>query len=171
MLTKNGTESAFQCSAWWRLIGIHGTVYVESCLCTKLWSPTSYISWSSCQSSEQWLVNAHQESRCFCRLGWWWSLAVVLWNLWGIVLIDYLEKGKTMTETYFAVLLDCFKNEVKEKLVRLACETDGLSPWRGDILQIYCRIGKILRIGLRIDSSLILFPEFGNVRPHSVRKL
>ncbi|MCP6710980.1 hypothetical protein NL489_26900, partial [Klebsiella pneumoniae] len=37
-----------------------------------------------------------------------------------IIFIDYLEKGKTITGTYYSLLLDRLKTELQEKRPRLA---------------------------------------------------
>ena len=35
-------------------------------------------------------------------------MATVFWDLQGVIYIDYLEKGKTVTGLYYAELLDKF---------------------------------------------------------------
>nr|XP_033774750.1 histone-lysine N-methyltransferase SETMAR-like [Geotrypetes seraphini] len=47
-------------------------------------------------------------------------MATVFWDSQGIILIDYLAKGKTTTGAYYASLLDRLKDELKEKRPRLA---------------------------------------------------
>lgn len=42
-------------------------------------------------------------------------MATVFWDARGIILIDYLEKGKTITGTYYASLLDQLIEKIKEK--------------------------------------------------------
>src|SRR5436190_5083057 len=42
-------------------------------------------------------------------------MATVFWDSHGIVLIDYLEKGKTITGTYYASLLNKLKAEIEKK--------------------------------------------------------
>jgi histone-lysine N-methyltransferase SETMAR len=42
-------------------------------------------------------------------------MATVFWDVNGIILIDYLEKGKTITGKYYAALLDQLDNKIKEK--------------------------------------------------------
>ena len=42
-------------------------------------------------------------------------MATVFWDAHGIIFIDFLEKGKTITRVYYASLLDCFNDEIKEK--------------------------------------------------------
>ncbi|GFU83454.1 histone-lysine N-methyltransferase SETMAR [Trichonephila clavipes] len=42
-------------------------------------------------------------------------MATVFWNSHGIILIDYLQKGKTITGSYYASLLDKLKAELAEK--------------------------------------------------------
>ena len=42
-------------------------------------------------------------------------VATVFWDSHGVILIDYLQKGKTITGEYFAPLLDTLKAELAEK--------------------------------------------------------
>ena len=42
-------------------------------------------------------------------------MATVFWDSHGILLIDYLEKGKTITGEYYAALLDQLNDKIKEK--------------------------------------------------------
>ena len=42
-------------------------------------------------------------------------MATVFWDSHGVILIDYLQKGKTVTGTYYASLLDKLKAELVEK--------------------------------------------------------
>ena len=42
-------------------------------------------------------------------------MATVFWDSRGIIFIDYLEKGETITGAYYASLLDRLNNEIKEK--------------------------------------------------------
>lgn len=42
-------------------------------------------------------------------------MATVFWNAQGVMFIDYLEKGKTITGQYYADLLDRFDDELKKK--------------------------------------------------------
>lgn len=41
-------------------------------------------------------------------------MATVFWDARGIILIDYLEKGKTITGEYYASLLGQLKEEIKK---------------------------------------------------------
>lgn len=42
-------------------------------------------------------------------------MATVFWDAHGIIFIDYLQKGKTITGLYYSALLDRLDNEIKEK--------------------------------------------------------
>ena len=42
-------------------------------------------------------------------------MATVFWDARGIIFIDYLEKGKTITGEYYASLLDQLKVKIQEK--------------------------------------------------------
>ena len=47
-------------------------------------------------------------------------MATVFWDSQGIILIDYLEKGRSITGAYYTALLDRLKQELIEKRPRLA---------------------------------------------------
>ena len=47
-------------------------------------------------------------------------MATIFWDSHGIILIDYLQKGKTITGEYYASLLDRFDATLKEKRPHLA---------------------------------------------------
>lgn len=47
-------------------------------------------------------------------------LASVFWDARGIIFIDYLEKGRTITGEYYAALLDRLNNEIKKKRPHMA---------------------------------------------------
>lgn len=47
-------------------------------------------------------------------------MATVFWDTQGVILIDYLQRGKTITGEYYALLLDRLKTELEEKRPRLA---------------------------------------------------
>ena len=42
-------------------------------------------------------------------------MACVFWDARGIIYIDYLEKGRTITGVYYAALLDRLVDKIKEK--------------------------------------------------------
>ncbi|GFY07764.1 histone-lysine N-methyltransferase SETMAR [Trichonephila clavipes] len=42
-------------------------------------------------------------------------MASVFWDSNGVILIDYLQKGKTITRAYYSSLFDKMKAELKEK--------------------------------------------------------
>ncbi|KAJ8705419.1 hypothetical protein PYW08_012465 [Mythimna loreyi] len=48
------------------------------------------------------------------------SYGTVFWDLQGVIYIDYLEKGKTITGLYYADLLGRFDAELKKKRPHLA---------------------------------------------------
>lgn len=47
-------------------------------------------------------------------------MATIFWDSKGIILIDYLEKGKTITGQYYSELLDRFDGTLKEKRPHLS---------------------------------------------------
>ena len=46
-------------------------------------------------------------------------MATVFWDSHGVILIDYLQKGKTITGAYYALLFDKLKAELAEKCPHL----------------------------------------------------
>lgn len=50
-------------------------------------------------------------------------MATVFWDARGIIFIDYLEKGKTITGAYYASLLDQLHSEIKTKRPHFAKRT------------------------------------------------
>ncbi|CAK9809282.1 hypothetical protein ANTQUA_LOCUS5971 [Anthophora quadrimaculata] len=42
-------------------------------------------------------------------------MATVFWDSRGVIFIDYLQKGKTITRAYYASLLDRLEAEIAEK--------------------------------------------------------
>ncbi|XP_018406974.1 PREDICTED: histone-lysine N-methyltransferase SETMAR-like [Cyphomyrmex costatus] len=47
-------------------------------------------------------------------------MASVFWDTHGIIFIDYLQKGKIVTEEYYAALLDKLNDEIKKKRPHMA---------------------------------------------------
>lgn len=47
-------------------------------------------------------------------------MATVFWDSQGVILIDYLQKGSTITGAYYAALLDTFHGELMKKRPHLA---------------------------------------------------
>lgn len=47
-------------------------------------------------------------------------MATVFWDARGVIYIDYLEKGKTITDEYYSKLLDRFDVDLKQKRPHLA---------------------------------------------------
>ena len=42
-------------------------------------------------------------------------VASVFWDAYEVIFIDYLEKGRTVTGTYYAALLDRLVDEIRKK--------------------------------------------------------
>ena len=49
-------------------------------------------------------------------------MVTVFWDSQGVIYIDYLEKGKTITGLYYAELLDRFNAELQKKRTQLSEE-------------------------------------------------
>lgn len=47
-------------------------------------------------------------------------MASVFWDAKGIIMIDYLQKGKTINKEYYMALLDRLSDEIKKKRPHLA---------------------------------------------------
>ena len=90
-------------------------------------------------------------------------MATIFWDSHGIILIDYLQKGKTITKEYYASLLDRFDAILKEKRTHRA-KKSAFSPRQCTISHgCYCN-GQIILFTLRNTSSSTLFPRFGSFR-------
>ena len=63
-------------------------------------------------------------------------MATVFWDSHGVILIDYLQKGKTITGAYYTSLLDKLKAELAEK-------ENSVSPRQGTISHLSGCHGKI----------------------------
>ena len=55
-------------------------------------------------------------------------MAIVFRDSQGIILIDYLEKGKTITGTYYAPLLDRLKARLQKKTATISAQKSAVSP-------------------------------------------
>ena len=88
-------------------------------------------------------------------------MATVFWDAKGILLVDYLEKGKTINGQYYANLLDQLKEKIREQRPGLAkkkcCFTRTMRPATNLLLQClksmnwgsnYCLMHPILQIWL-----------------------
>ena len=56
-------------------------------------------------------------------------MATIFWDSHGIILIDYLQKGKTITGEYYASLLDRFDAILKEKRPHLVKKRVFMHIW------------------------------------------
>ncbi|XP_012063671.1 PREDICTED: histone-lysine N-methyltransferase SETMAR-like [Atta cephalotes] len=73
------------------------------------------------QQSKQWIMSgesAPKKAKTVLSAGK--MMATVFWDSQGIILIDYLQKDKTITGEYYATLLNHLKEELKKKRPRLA---------------------------------------------------
>ena len=43
----------------------------------------------------------------------------VFWNIYGVIFNEYLEKGRTITGTYYALLLDRLIHKTRKKVPHL----------------------------------------------------
>lgn len=68
-------------------------------------------------------------------------MATVFWDCHGVVLIECLEKGKTVTEAHFASLFNKLKAEKKESFIQLVF---------GEIKGMKASLGKIYKITRRL---------------------
>ena len=73
------------------------------------------------QQSKQWTAfgeNAPKKAKTVLSAGK--VMTTVFWDSQEIIFIDYLQNGQTITETYYATLLTCLKEELRTKRPRLA---------------------------------------------------
>jgi len=57
-------------------------------------------------------------------------MATVFWDSQGIILIDYLQKDKTITREYYATLLNRLKEELKKKTAKIGAQKNALPRQR-----------------------------------------
>lgn len=68
------------------------------------------------EQSKQWVIkgeSAPKKAKTVPSAGK--IMATVFWDSQGIIFIDYLEKGKTITGAYYSSLLDRLKTELQKK--------------------------------------------------------
>jgi len=93
-------------------------------------------------------------------------MASVFWDAHGIIFIDYLQKGRTVTGEYYAALLDKLNDEIKKKRPHMAKKKvlyhhDNARP-ESD--------GQIGPTTIRIGCSPTVFSRLGPQRLLSVPK-
>jgi len=101
------------------------------------------------QQSKQWIMSGESASKkAKTVLSAGKVMATVFWDSQGIILIDYLQKGKIITEEYYATLLDRLKEELKKKQPRLMRKKSALPSRQCAVPQVDRCNGKTTRIGL-----------------------
>ena len=74
----------------------------------------------SCEGSQQWVENgesAPKHPKTQQSAGK--VMASVFWDIRGVIFIDYLEEGRTITGAYYAALLDQLVDEISKKRLYL----------------------------------------------------
>ena len=87
----------------------------------------------------------------------------VFWDAEGILFIDYLEKGKTVTGEYYSNLLTRLDEKIREKRPVLQKKKYNLSSGQCTRPQKCFGNGKIKGSALRIVGTSTLFPRFGSL--------
>jgi len=64
------------------------------------------------------------------------AMATVFWDSQGIILIDYLQKGKIITGEYYAMLLNRLKEELKKKTAKIGAQKSALPSRQHAVPQI-----------------------------------
>ena len=90
-------------------------------------------------------------------------MVTIFWDSHGIILIDYLQKEKTITGEYYASLLDRFDAILKEKWPHLAKKRASAPRQCTSSHECHCN-GQIISFTLRNTSSSTSFPRFGSFR-------
>ncbi|KAL0860950.1 hypothetical protein ABMA27_009481 [Loxostege sticticalis] len=70
------------------------------------------------QQSKQWTSageRSPKKAKTVCSAGK--VMATIFWDSQGIILIDFMEKGKTITGAYYAALLGKFQSNTKKKVI------------------------------------------------------
>jgi len=95
-------------------------------------------------------------------------MASVFWNAHGIIFIDYLQKGRTVTGEYYAALLDKLNDKIKKKRPHMARRKKFCTiTITQAILESDGQIGPIT---IRIGCSPTVFSRLGPQRLLSVPK-
>ena len=68
-------------------------------------------------------------------------MATVFWDSHGVILIDYLQKGRTITGAYYASLLDKLKAEPAGKRPHLQ-KKNPISPRQHTVSHFSCCHGE-----------------------------
>jgi hypothetical protein len=89
--------------------------------------------------------------------------ASVFWDAEDILLIDYLEKGKTITGEYYSNLLTRLDEKIREKRPGLQKKKNHLSSGQCTRPQKCFGNGKIKGSALRIVGTSTLFPRFDSL--------
>lgn len=97
-------------------------------------------------------------------------MASVFWDAKGILLIDYLEKGKTIMGEYYACLLDKLDEKIREKRPGLAKKKNLVSSGQCAHTQICFGDGENQGFEVQIGGTCSLFSRFGSLRLSSVPK-
>jgi len=101
------------------------------------------------QQSKQWIMSgesAPKKAKTILSAGK--VMATVFWDSQGIILIDYLQKGKTITEEYYTTLLDRLKEELKKKTAKIGVQKSAFPSRQRAVPQVDRCNGKTIRIGL-----------------------
>jgi len=83
-------------------------------------------------------------------------MATVFWDARGVIHIDYLEKGKTITGDYYSELLDRFDTDLKQKRPHLAKKKVLFHQDNARVHTCVVAMGKIHKLGY----ELLLHPAY-----------
>ncbi|XP_011165249.1 histone-lysine N-methyltransferase SETMAR-like [Solenopsis invicta] len=86
-------------------------------------------------------------------------MATVFWDSQGIILIDYLEKSKTITGAYYSSLLDRLKTKLQEKCPRLAHKKDLFHHDNAPAHASAVVVAKLMKIGFQLVSHPPYSPD------------
>lgn len=78
-------------------------------------------------------------------------MATIFWDAKGILLIDYREKGTTVTGEYYSNLLDQLDAKIREKRPGLKKKKNHFSPGQCTNIQGDVSHGKTMGFGLRFS--------------------
>ena len=112
------------------------------------------------QQSKQWVTNgesARKKTKTVPSAGK--VMATVFWDSQGIILIDYLEKGKTITGQYYSLLLDRLKTELDEKHPQLAHKKVLFHHNNAPAHTSAVVVAKLMKIGFQLVSHPPIFPR------------
>ncbi|GBP83022.1 Histone-lysine N-methyltransferase SETMAR [Eumeta japonica] len=97
-------------------------------------------------------------------------MATVFWDARGVIHIDYLEKGKTITGEYYSKLLDRFDVDLKQKTAAFGEEESAVPSRQCTCAHLFSHDGQNPRIEIRTATPSSIYSRFSPLLLLSVSK-